>query len=106
MDEARTQFWMVYNSGFKQGWKSALNKTEQPELSELFLCSNTPIPYPEEGLKDSDDEAEEEDKEDDGEGEAERGPDRVQEDSQPAPIEKQRMLLVPLLACDPVLPLM
>jgi hypothetical protein len=88
MEEARTQFQMVYNSGFRQGWKSALNKTGQPESSELFLRSNTPIPYPEEGLKDSDDEAEEEEEEDDGEGEEERGPDSIQEDSQPASIEK------------------
>jgi hypothetical protein len=87
MDEARTQFCMVYNSGFRQGWKSALNKTGQPESSELFLRSNTPIPYPEKGLKDSDDEAEEEE-EDDGEGEEERGPDSIQEGSQPAPVEK------------------
>ena len=43
MEEARTKFRMVYNSGFRQGWKSALKKTE-PESSELFLRSNTPIP--------------------------------------------------------------
>jgi hypothetical protein len=47
MEEARTQFRMVCNSGFRRGWKSALTKTEQPETSELFLRSNTPIPYPE-----------------------------------------------------------
>ena len=90
MDEARTQFRMVYNSSFRQGWKSSLNKTEQPESSELFLRLNTLIPYLEEGLKDSDDEAEEEEEEDedDGEGEEERGPDRIQEDSQPGPIKK------------------
>uniref|UniRef100_A0A2N9HW37 Uncharacterized protein n=1 Tax=Fagus sylvatica TaxID=28930 RepID=A0A2N9HW37_FAGSY len=90
MDEARTQFRMVYNSGFRQGWKSALKKTEQPESSELFLRSNTPIPYPKEGLKDSDDEAqeEEEEEEEDGEGEEEIRPDSIQEDSQPVPIEK------------------
>ena len=57
MEEARTQFRMVYNTGFRNGWKFALTKTEQPETSELFLRSNTPIPFPEEGLKDSDNEA-------------------------------------------------
>jgi hypothetical protein len=88
MDEARTQFRMVYNSGFRQGWKSALNKTGQPESSELFLRSNTPLPYPKEGLKDSEDEAEEEEEEDDSEGEEGRGPDSMQEDSQPAPTEE------------------
>jgi hypothetical protein len=55
---------MVYNSGFKHGWKSALSKTEQPETSDLFLHANTPIPYPEAGLKDFRDEADEEDNED------------------------------------------
>uniref|UniRef100_A0A2N9IE23 Uncharacterized protein n=1 Tax=Fagus sylvatica TaxID=28930 RepID=A0A2N9IE23_FAGSY len=96
MEEARTQFRMVYNTGFRRGWKSALTKTEQPETSELFLCLNTPIPYPEEGLKDSDNEAqeeegeEEEEEEDDGgeEGEEGTGPDRMQEVPQPAPTEK------------------
>ena len=70
MVEARTQFRMVYNTSFRKGWKSALTKTEQPETSELFLRSNTPIPYPKEGLKDSDNEAqeegEEEEEDDDG----------------------------------------
>uniref|UniRef100_A0A2N9HBU1 Uncharacterized protein n=1 Tax=Fagus sylvatica TaxID=28930 RepID=A0A2N9HBU1_FAGSY len=50
--------------GFKHGWKSALSKTEQPETSDLFLHANTPIPYPEAGLKDFRDEADEEDNED------------------------------------------
>ncbi len=88
MDEARTQFQMVYNSGFRHGWKSALSKTGQPETSELFLRTNTPLPYPTAGLKNSDDETEEEDDEDDGEDEEEGGPDRVQESSQPKLIEK------------------
>ena len=88
MDEARTQFQMVYNTGFRHGWKSALSKTGQPETSELFLHTNTPLPYPTAGLKNSDDEAEEEDDEDDGEDEEEGGPDRVQESSQPKLIEK------------------
>ena len=88
MEDARTQFRMVYNNGFRQGWKSTLKKTEQPESSELFLHSNTPIPYPKEGLKDSDDEAQEEEEEEDDEGEEEIGPDSMQEDSQPTPIQK------------------
>ena len=90
MEEARTQFRMVYNSGFRRGWKSALTKTEQPETSELFLRSNTPIPYPEEGLRNSEDEAEgeEEDEEEDDEEGGERGrPDSVPESSQLAPTE-------------------
>jgi hypothetical protein len=95
MEEARTQFRMVYNIGFRRGWKSALTKTEQLETSELFLRSNTPIPYPEEGLKDSDNEAQEkegeekeEEEEDDDGGEEGTGPDRMQEVPQPAPTEK------------------
>uniref|UniRef100_A0A2N9FSF6 Uncharacterized protein n=1 Tax=Fagus sylvatica TaxID=28930 RepID=A0A2N9FSF6_FAGSY len=75
MEEAKTQFRMVYNTDFRKGWKSALTKIEQPETSELFLRSNTPIPYPEEGLQDSGNEApEEEEEEADNEGEEdERG---------------------------------
>jgi hypothetical protein len=90
MEEAKTQFQMVFNSGFRQGWKSALTKTEQPETSELFLRSNTPIPYPEEGLRNSEDEAEREEgdeEEDDKEGGEARRPDSVPESSQPAPTE-------------------
>jgi hypothetical protein len=86
---------MVFNTGFRKGWKSALTKTEQPETSELFLRSNTPIPYPEEGLQDSDNEApeageEEADDEDEEDEEVEEGTetDRTEEAPQPAPVEK------------------
>ena len=88
MEEARTQFRMVFNTGFRRGWKSALTKTEQPETSELFLRSNTPIPYPEEGLNKSEDEAEEEGEEEEEEDEEGGGaPGNVTESSQPAPAE-------------------
>ena len=69
MDEVKAQFQMVYNSGFRHGWKSSLRKTEQSETSDLFLRANTPLPYPKAGLKNSDDEADEED--DEGEEEEE-----------------------------------
>jgi hypothetical protein len=86
MDEVKTQFQMVYNSGFRHGWKSALNKTEQPETSDLFLRTNTPLPYPEAGLKDSRDEA---DEEEDEEIDDERGEkDQLQESSQPELTDK------------------
>ena len=92
MEEARTQFRMVFNIGFRQGWKSALTKTEQPETSELFLRSNILIPYPEEGLNKSEDEAEEEGEEEeddeDEEGGGARGPDSMPEGSQPASAER------------------
>uniref|UniRef100_A0A2N9EWM0 Uncharacterized protein n=1 Tax=Fagus sylvatica TaxID=28930 RepID=A0A2N9EWM0_FAGSY len=71
MDEVKAQFKMVYNNGFRHGWKSALNKTEQLEMSDLFLRANTPLPYPDAGLKDSDDKGEEEDEEQEGEQEKE-----------------------------------
>jgi DNA-directed RNA polymerase beta' subunit len=41
MGEVATQFQLVYNSGFRLGWKSALYKTEHPETSELFLRTGT-----------------------------------------------------------------
>uniref|UniRef100_A0A2N9H5D9 Uncharacterized protein n=1 Tax=Fagus sylvatica TaxID=28930 RepID=A0A2N9H5D9_FAGSY len=87
MEEARTQFRMVFNTGFRRGWKSALTKTEHPETSELFLRSNTPIPYPEEGLNRSEDEAEEEGEEEEEDEDEEEGgaPGNVVESSQPAP---------------------
>uniref|UniRef100_A0A2N9F9Z9 Uncharacterized protein n=1 Tax=Fagus sylvatica TaxID=28930 RepID=A0A2N9F9Z9_FAGSY len=70
-----------------RGWKSALTKTEHPETSELFLRSNTPIPYPEEGLNRSEDEAEEEGEEEEEDEDEEEGgaPGNVVESSQPAP---------------------
>ena len=68
MEEVKTQFKLVYNSGFRHGWKSALNKTEQPKTSDLFLRANTPLPYPDAGLKNSNDE---DDGEDEGEEEKE-----------------------------------
>ncbi len=63
LGEVATQFKMVYNSGFRHGWKSALSKTEQPKTSDLFLRLNTPLPYPNAGLKNFDDEADDEDDE-------------------------------------------
>uniref|UniRef100_A0A2N9HBA0 Uncharacterized protein n=1 Tax=Fagus sylvatica TaxID=28930 RepID=A0A2N9HBA0_FAGSY len=86
MDEVKTQFQIVYNSGFRHGWKSALNKTEQPKTSDLFLRTNTPLPYPEAGLKDSGDEADEEEDEeiDDEQGDK----DQLQESSQPELTDK------------------
>ena len=84
MEEVKAQFKMVYNSRFRHGWKSALSKTEQPETSDLFLHANTALPYPDAGLKNSDDVADEED--DEGEEEAEEiqgEKDRPQESVQP-----------------------
>uniref|UniRef100_A0A2N9HFB0 Uncharacterized protein n=1 Tax=Fagus sylvatica TaxID=28930 RepID=A0A2N9HFB0_FAGSY len=78
MDEVTTQFKLVYNSGFRHGWKSALNKTEQPETSNLFLHTNTPLPYPDAGLKNSDDEGDEEDEEEGEKGE--EGEERQEEE--------------------------
>jgi hypothetical protein len=71
MGEVTAQFKMVYNTGFRHGWKSALNKTGQPEMSELFLRTNTPLPYPNAGLRNSDDEGDEEDEEGEEEEEEE-----------------------------------
>ena len=82
MGEVTTQFKMVYNSGFRHGWKSALSKTEQPETSDLYLRPNTPLPYPDTGLKNSDDEADDEDEEGE-EGEKKKEAEEVQEKDRP-----------------------
>jgi hypothetical protein len=80
MDEVATQFKLVYNSGFRHGWKSALSKTEQPETSDLFLRTNTPLPYPDAGLKNSDDEGDEEDEEEGDEEEGQEKEERKEEE--------------------------
>jgi uncharacterized protein YqfA (UPF0365 family) len=49
MGEVKAQFQLVYNSGFRHGWKSALNQTKVPKTSDLFLRANIPLPYPEAG---------------------------------------------------------
>jgi hypothetical protein len=68
MGEVRAQLQGVFNRGFRDGWKSTLRKAEVPDSSDLFLRDSTPLPYPEAGLKDLDDEDEEED-EDEANGE-------------------------------------
>ena len=68
MGEVTAQFKLVYNSGFRHGWKSALSKTDQPETSDLFLRTNTSLPYPDAGLKNSDDEGDEGEEEEEEEG--------------------------------------
>uniref|UniRef100_A0A2N9IY06 Uncharacterized protein n=1 Tax=Fagus sylvatica TaxID=28930 RepID=A0A2N9IY06_FAGSY len=68
MGEVRAQLQGVFNRGFRDGWKSTLRKAEVPDSSDLFLRNSTPLPYPEAGLKDLDDEDEEED-EDEANGE-------------------------------------
>jgi hypothetical protein len=76
MGEVKAQFQMVYNSRFRHGWKSTMKKIEQPETSDLFLRTNTPLLYPEVGLKDSEDEADEEDKEEEETKEGQGEPDK------------------------------
>ena len=66
--EVREELWAVFNRGFQDGWKLALRKAAISYTSELFLRDNTPIPYPDAGLKESD---KEDEGEEDEEGEAE-----------------------------------
>ena len=63
MGEVKAQLQGVFNGGLRDEWKLALKRAEVPESFNLYLRSNTPLPYPEESLKDSDDE-DEEDEED------------------------------------------
>ena len=68
MAEVRAQLQSMFNAGFQDNWKLALQKAEVPKSSELFLLSNTPLPYLDAGLTDSEDEG---DEEGEGNGEAE-----------------------------------
>uniref|UniRef100_A0A2N9F9U0 Uncharacterized protein n=1 Tax=Fagus sylvatica TaxID=28930 RepID=A0A2N9F9U0_FAGSY len=77
---------MDYNSGFRHGWKSASSKTKQPRVSDLFLRANTPLPYPEAGLKDSGDGADEEENEETDDEQGEK--DQFRESSQPELTDK------------------
>jgi hypothetical protein len=88
MGGVKAQFQLVYNSGFRHKWKSALNKTEQPETFELFLRTNIPLPYPEAGLKDSEDKVDEEDDEDEETEEEQGEPEKPQESLQPELTDK------------------
>jgi hypothetical protein len=62
--KVKTKLQGVFNRGFRDGWKSALKKADVPSSWEMYLRDNTSLPYPEAGLKESDDEGEDE-KEDD-----------------------------------------
>ncbi len=76
----------MYNSGFRDGWKFALKKTKVPVESELFLLANSPLPYLDVGLKDTDDEADNEDGGKEEEEEEELGePDNQPQESLPEP---------------------
>ncbi len=59
MGEVKAQLQGVFNGGFKDGWKLALRWADVPDSSDLYLRRNTPLPYPEVGLKDSNDENQE-----------------------------------------------
>ena len=60
----RAQLQEVFNGGFRDGWKSTLRKADIPSSSDLYFRSNTPLPYPQAGLKESDDENEEDEEDD------------------------------------------
>jgi hypothetical protein len=68
MEQVRTDFQGVFNRGFRDGWKLALKKAKVPSSSKWFLRDETPLPYPNAGLRNSDvEDADDEDDEDEDE---------------------------------------
>ena len=65
MAEVKAQLQGVFNHGFRDRWKSALRKADVPSSLNMYMRSSTPLPYPEAGLKESDDEDEDEEDEED-----------------------------------------
>ena len=63
LGEVKDQIQRVYNRSFRDGWKAALKKVDIPATSDLLVKENTPLPYPEASLRESDkeDEADEDD---------------------------------------------
>jgi hypothetical protein len=72
MAGVKAQLQGVFNCGFRDGWKSALRKADVLSSTDMYVRSNTPLPYPEAGLKESDDEDEDDDKDEAEEAEAEQ----------------------------------
>ena len=56
----------VFNRGFPDRWKLALKKADVSSSLEMYLRDNTPLPYPEAGLKEYDNEDEDEEDEEVG----------------------------------------
>ncbi len=69
--EIKDQIQGVYNRSFRDGWKAALQKVGTPASSDLLLRENTPLPYPNAGLRESDEEDEDSDEDEDEEEGAE-----------------------------------
>ena len=59
MGEVKAQLQGVFNGGFRDGWKLALRWADILDSPDLYLRSNTPLPYPEASLKDSNNENQE-----------------------------------------------
>ena len=69
LEEVKDQIQAVYNRSFRDGWKAALKRVDTPTSSELMLRENTPLPYPEADLRESDKEDEDEEEVEDDENE-------------------------------------
>ena len=103
LEDIKNQIQGVYNRSFRDGWKVALKKVKTPLNSDLLLRKNTPLPYPDAGLRESNKE-DDEDEEDEGVEEDEilevggvgANPVLISADDSPAPVSSVLVDTVPV----------
>ena len=96
LGEVKDQIQGVYNRSFRDGWKAALRRVDTPASSDLLLRENTPLPYPDAGLRESDKEDADEEDEFQEVGGVEVNPVLIPADNPLAPASSDPIDLVPI----------